>query len=128
MKKQPGVIIILHKCTNNYDQMMCNSWDVVCDRCNCYFSFWLFFTLLSPKSPKNKNFEKIKKIPGNIIISQMCTKNYDQMMYGSWDVVHDRCNCYFSFWTISCPFTPLTAQKSKFWKNEKITWRYHHFT
>ena len=23
----------------------------------------------------------------------------------------DRCNCYFSFWAIFCPFSPLTAQK-----------------
>ena len=35
---------------------------------------------------------------------------------------------FFSFWTTFCPFTPLTAQKSKFQKNEKNTWRYHHFT
>ena len=45
----------------------------------------------------------------------MCTKNYDQMMYGSWDMVCDRCN-YFSFWSIFCPFTPLTAQKIKILK------------
>ena len=43
----------------------------------------------------------------------MCTKNYDQMMYGSWDMVRDRCNCYFSFWAIFCPFIPLTCQKIK---------------
>ena len=23
------------------------------------------------------------------------------------------CNCYFSFWAIFCPFTPLTARKTK---------------
>ena len=22
-------------------------------------------------------------------------------------MMHDRCNCYFSFWAIFCPFTPL---------------------
>ena len=27
--------------------------------------------------------------PGDIIILHMCTKNYDQMMYGSRDMVHD---------------------------------------
>ena len=35
------------------------------------------------------------------------------------DMARDRCNCYFSFWAIFCPFTPLTAQKvkiSKKWK------------
>ena len=49
------------------------------------------------------------------------------MMYGSLDMVHDGCN-YFSFWAIFCPFTPVTAQKMKISKNEKNTWRYHHFT
>ena len=51
-----------------------------------------FFALLpSPalKNPKNQNFEKMKKIAVFIIILRMCTKNYDQMMYGSWDMVRD---------------------------------------
>ena len=26
----------------------------------------------------------------DIIILHMCTKNYDHMMYGSWDMVHNR--------------------------------------
>ena len=43
MKKIPGDIIILHKCTKNYDQMMYSSWDTVCYRCNCYFLFWAIF-------------------------------------------------------------------------------------
>ena len=29
----------------------------------------------------------VKKTPGDIIISYMRTKNYDQMMYISWDIV-----------------------------------------
>ena len=33
-----------------------------------------------------------------------------------------------SFWTKFCPFTPLSTKKSKCWKNEKNTCRYHHFT
>ena len=39
---------------------------------------------------KNQNFEKIKKKPGDIIISHMCNKNHDQMMYGSWDILCNR--------------------------------------
>ena len=31
----------------------------------------------------------MKKMPGDIIILHMCTKNYDHMMYGSWDMVRD---------------------------------------
>ena len=61
----------------------------------------------------------MKKPPGDIIILHKCTKNYDQMMYGSWDMVRDRCNWYFSFWAIFCIFTPLTAQKIKSLKKWK---------
>ena len=49
---------------------------------------------------------------------------YNHMMYGSWDTECDRQN-YLSFWTIFCPLTPLTTPKTKFWKTEKNTWRYH---
>ena len=31
----------------------------------------------------------MKKVVGDIIILHICTKNYDQMMYGSWDMVCD---------------------------------------
>ena len=45
------------------------------------------------------------------------------MMYGSWDMECDR-QKFFSFWTTFCPFTLLTTQKSKFWKNERNTWTF----
>ena len=96
------------------------------DRIFCHFG--QFFALLPAKNPKNQNFKKMKKTPGNIIISQKYNKNHDHMLYCSWDMAHDGCNYYFSFWAIFCPFTPLTAQKmkiSKKWKSN--TWRYHHF-
>ena len=32
----------------------------------------------------------MKKTTRDIIILHMFTKNYDQMMYGSWDMLHDR--------------------------------------
>ena len=91
--------------------------------------FGLFFALLQ----KIKILKKWKKTFGVIIILYLCTKNYDQMMtYGSWDIVHDRCD-YFSFWAIFCPFISLTAQKIKIKrkmkkKTKKSTWRYNHFT
>ena len=44
------------------------------------FHFGLCFDLLPP-NPKNQNLIKMKKGPGDIIILQMCTKNYDHMMY-----------------------------------------------
>ena len=57
---------------------------MACDRCNCYLSSWAIFC---PNSPKNQNFEEMKEMPGDIIILHMCTKTYDQIMYGSWDMV-----------------------------------------
>ena len=40
------------------------------------------------------------------------------MLHCSLDIARNRCNYYFSFWAIFCPFTTLTAQKSK-WKKMK---------
>ena len=77
-----------------------------------------FLPFYSPNNPKNQNFEKIKKTPGDITILHKCTKNQDHMPYCSWDMACDRCN-YFSFWTIFCPFTPLTARKMKIKKKRK---------
>ena len=91
MKKKLGDIIFLHKSIKNYDQMMCSSWDMVCNRYNCYFSFWTIFYPFNPATAKkNQNFEKMKKKHGHIIILHTCTKNYEQMMYGSWDMLHNR--------------------------------------
>ena len=119
MKKTPRDIIILYMCTKNYDQIMYGSSNMVRDRCNYFFILGHFLSFYPSNSPKNQNFEKLKKALGTIIILHMCTKNYDQMMYSSWDMVRDRCNCYFSFLAIFCPFTPLTAQKIKILKKWK---------
>ena len=115
----PGVIIIWHKCTKNHDHMLYSSWDMARDRCN-FFSFWpIFCPFCPPNSPKNQNLIKKKKTPGDIIILHKCTKNRDHMLHCSWDMVRDRCNLYFSFWAIFCPFTSLTAWKMKFSKKWK---------
>ena len=71
-------------------------------------------------NPKNKKFEKMKKTPEDIIILHMCTINDNHMIYGSWDMKHDRQN-FLSFWTIFCPFTLLTTRKIKILKN----WKQH---
>ena len=87
------------------------------ERFFCHFG--PFFALLQPKISKFwKNF---KKTPGDITILQKCTKNQDHMLYCSWDMARDGCNCHFSFWTIFCPFTPLTptARKMKISKKWK---------
>ena len=51
------------------------------DRIVCHFG--PFFALLAPNNQKNQNFEKMKKMPGDIIILHMCTVNDNHMMYGS---------------------------------------------
>ena len=118
-KKKPGDIIILY-------WLYCSR-DMTCDGCNCYFHFGLYFSLLlPPNSPKNQNFIKMKKNPGDIIILHQCPKNHDHMLYCSWEMEHDKCNCYFSFWPILCPFNNPKNQNFK--KQEINSWRYHYFT
>ena len=68
----------------------------------------LFFSPLTRKS----KLWKMKKIPEDIIILHMFTKNDIHMMYGSWDMVHDRQN-FLQFWAILCSFTSRTTQKIK---------------
>ena len=64
---------------------------------------------------------------GDIIILHMCTIYDNHMMYGSWDIKHDRQN-FLTFCVIFCPFTKLTTLKIKILKKwKKNTWRYHHF-
>ena len=77
-----------------------------------------FLPLCTLTAWKINIFKKFLKSPGDIIILHKCTKNYYQMMYGSWDMVRDRYN-YFSFWAIFCPFTPVTARKVKIKKKMK---------
>ena len=89
------------------------------DRCNCYFSFCYFLHFYLPNSPKSQNLKKMKKRPEDIIILHKCTKNYDHLLYCSWDMAHGGCNCYFSFCAIFCPFTPKQPEKWNFKKMKK---------
>ena len=100
-----------------------------------YQAWWPeFFVILDcflpfyPPNLKNQNFEKLKKVPGDIIILHKCTKNHDHKLYCSWDMACNSCNHYFPFWAIFCPFTSLTAQKVKIKKKNEKVWRYNHFT
>ena len=98
MKKTPKHIIILHMCTINGNHMM-----------YAFVRYWAqqtkFFVILDyylpfypPNNPKNQNFEKLKKMSGDIIILNRCNKNHDHMLYCSLNMTLNRCNCYFSFW------------------------------
>ena len=78
MRKKLVDINILHKCMRDHDHKLYCSWDMVHDTWNCYFSFWVSFLPFYPTdSPKNQNFRKKKKTPGDIIILHMWIKNYD---------------------------------------------------
>ena len=58
------------------------------DGYNIYFPFCTIFCPFTPlTAQKIKIFKNMKKTPGDIIILHMCTKNYDQMMHGSCDMV-----------------------------------------
>ena len=140
MKKIASDIIILHvyQKTQSYEvqflrygvkQNLLSFWaifcpmmyaysDVECDRHDCHFrSFFAHLPHYWP--PKLKFGKKCKKNP-DIILLHMCNINPDHTMYASWDM---KCNrqIFLSNWAIFCPFTPLTVQKIKIWKNKRKT-------
>ena len=67
-----------------------------------------FLPFHTPNCPKTKISKKRKKktMPGYIIILHKSIKNHDHTPYCSWDMAHDTCDFYFSFWVIFCTFTP----------------------
>ena len=105
--------------------------DMECNGQN-FVSFWTIFCNFTPLQPEKSKFEKMKKTCRDIIILHMCTINYNHMMYGSWDMerVTDRIFVILDhFLPFYLPPPPhWQPRKSKFSKNEKIFWRYHHFT
>ena len=106
-----------YMCTVNEDHMIYGSWNTRYDR--QFLSFWTIFCPFSPLTNWKIKILKLKKIPGDLIISHICTINGNHMMYGSWDMEHHREN-FLSFWTVFCPllFT-LWTQKIKILKKWK---------
>ena len=43
-------------------------------------------------NPQKQNFEKMKKVSGDVIILHVCTKNHDHVVYASWDMECGRHN------------------------------------
>ena len=80
-------------------------------------SFWANFWSFTPLKTKKI---KMKKIPGDIIILNMCTINEYNMMHDSWEVSLGRHN-FLSFWAIFSIFAPLITRKIKILKK----WRKH---
>ena len=85
-----------------------------------------------PFYPSNKEQKTNKQTNtlGDIIFLHMCTINENHMICGFWNMGHNW-QKFLSFWTIVCPFTPLTSWTIKIMrklKKNKHTWRYYHFT
>ena len=101
IKKTPGDIIILHKCTINDNHiwyMVPELWSKV-HQMKFFVILGHFLLFYPPNSLKNKNFKKNEnKKLWEIIILHNCTQNHDHMLCCSWHMAHDKCNCYFSFW------------------------------
>ena len=66
---------------------------------------------------KNQNFEKMKKMPEDIIILHLCKANVNHMLYGSWNVKHNRNNFFVNLGHFFTLYT--NNQKIKILKNWK---------
>ena len=93
MKKRPGDIIILLKCTENHDHTLYCSWYGMWQMYNCYFSLWAIFFPFTPVTAQKMNIsKKWNKKSGDIIILHICTKNYDHnyvillLIYNMWQM------------------------------------------
>ena len=81
-------------------------------RYRAWWMFLLFFFLdhflsfYPSNSPKTENFKKTKQMLGDVIMLHKCTKNHNHTLYCSFTLP----NCYFPFWAIFYPITPLAAQ------------------
>ena len=92
------------------------------------FHFGLFFALLSPNSPKDQNLKKMKKMPRDIIMLHMHTKNHNHMRQ-FWRCHHFKlvqqktikwCMCMLTqIWSatdiICCHFRPFFAFLTHYW-------------
>ena len=103
MKKMPGDIILLYKhvyhkwrsCDISFLKYKVRQTEI-------FVILGYFLPFQSPDNQENQN----------IIILHIFTINDNHLIYGSWDMEHDRQN-FLSFWTFFCPFIPLWTQKIK---------------
>ena len=118
-KKPRGDIITLHMCSINDNHMIYGSWDIEHGEQNFFviLDYFLFFYPLT--TWKIEILENWKKTSGDVIILHKRTKNHDHMVCCSLDMTHRRCNCYFSFWAIFCPFTSNSPKNQNLKKVKK---------
>ena len=116
MKKSASDIIILHIVTK-----ISIIWYIVLEiRSETEFFAILghFLTYYFPNDQENQNFQKRKKLPGDVILLHMCAINDDHMMYGSWDMEHDR---FFVILDYFLPFYPPKNPKNQTFEKMKKT-------
>ena len=102
------------------------------DKIFCHFGsfFCLFTSLAICKIKILKKLKKKQKTLGYIILHR-CTINDNHMMYGSWDMEHDR-QIFLSFWTIFLPFYPPKYPENQNFEKilkmpENITFTHVHY-
>ena len=88
-KKKCLKILTFYTCAPKVTIIWCTVPEIwrVTDKIFCHFGS--FFALL-PHLPEKSKFWKNEKKPGDNIILNLCTTNDNHMMYGSWDIGHDR--------------------------------------
>ena len=98
--------------------MIYNSWDIEKNilKLVILFHFLPFYPLKAPKIKILKN-EKICCVPKVTIIWYIVPQ-----IWSATDIIFCHYGPFFAL------FPPYGPRKSKFWKNEKNTWRYYHFT
>ena len=69
------------------------------------------FNPLPPNNLENQSFEEMKKTFGEVIISNLCNKKYDHMMYAYSDM---ECSCRHNFRRFGS-FAALLTRKIKIW-------------
>ena len=96
-----------------------------CDRHNFLPFCTIFLPFYPPNNLKNQNFEKWKKY-GGIITIHLRTTNDDHMMYGSWDMEHDRHNFLSLFGYVLLFYAPNNLENQNFEKMKKYTKNHDH--
>ena len=78
-----------------------------------FITFDRFLLFYPRNNPKNQNFEKLKKAPGDIIILHKCIKNQDHMLSCSLDMARNGFNFHFFILGYFLPFYHSNSPKSQ---------------
>ena len=117
-KKKPGDIIILQKSTINDSHKIYGSWYMKCNR-----HFFLAFCAISCPftsitAQKMKIWRKWKRTL-EILSFNTSVPKIMIICFTVPEIWRDKCNCYFSFWTIFWPFYHPNSPKNENFKKKK---------